>query len=200
MDITERKLAEVKVQQSEAKYRNLFESSMDGIFILDLDGNFIDVNSTAYTRLGYTKEELLGLHISKLDHPEFAHRVPERLQQIREHGFAVFESAHLRKDGTAMPVEVNARLIEYEGRPVYLSVIRDITERKKAEQELRELNRDFVIFLENTTDFVYFKDNNSRFRFCSQTLANITGHASWRDMIGKHDLEVFPERRCPDLL
>jgi PAS domain S-box-containing protein len=64
--------------------------------------------------------------------------------------------------------------------------------------ELSSLNRDFVSFLENTSDFIYYKDENSRFRFCSQTLAAITGHACWRDMIGKHDLEVFPEdmARC----
>ena len=140
-DITERKQAEEKVRQNEVKYRNLFESSRDGIFILDLDGKFIDMNSTAYTRLGYTKEEMLTLHISTLDYPEFAPRVPERMKQIRERGFAVFESAHLRKDGTAMPVEVNSRLIEYEGRTVYLSVIRDITERKQAEQALQEKTR-----------------------------------------------------------
>ena len=140
-DITERKLAEEKVQQSEAKYRNLFESSTDGIFIIDLAGNFIDMNSTAYTRLGYTKEEMLALHITKLDHPEFASRAHERMKQIREHGIAVFESAHLRKDGTAMPVEVNSRLMEYEGRMVYFSVIRDITERKQAEQALQEKTR-----------------------------------------------------------
>jgi PAS domain S-box-containing protein len=66
-------------------------------------------------------------------------------------------------------------------------------ESRWAEKKLYQLNRDFVLFLENTTDFIYFKDENSRFRFCSQTLANITGHTSWRDMIGKHDLEVFPK-------
>ena len=73
-----------------------------------------------------------------------------------------------------------------------VGVAQDITERKRAEATIKELNLDFVSFLENTSDFIYFKDVNSRFRFCSQTLANITGHASWRDMIGKHDLEVFP--------
>ncbi len=52
--------------------------------------------------------------------------------------------------------------------------------------------QDFETFLNQTTDFVYFKDHNSRFRFCSQTLATITGHAHWRDMVGKHDREVFP--------
>ena len=148
-DITERKLAEEKVRQSEAKYRNLFELSTDGIFILDLDGNFIDVNTTAYTRLGYTKEELLALHIGRLDHPEFAGQAAERMTQIREHGFAVFESAHLRKDGTAMPVEVNSRLIEYDGRTVFFSVIRDITERKKAEELiLRSLKEKEVLLKE----------------------------------------------------
>jgi PAS domain S-box-containing protein len=142
LDITERKRAEEKVRQSEAKYRGLFESSKDGIFIVDLDGNFIDINSTAYTRLGYTKEEMLALPISKLDPPEFALRVPERIKRIREHGFAVFDSAHQRKDGTTMPVEINARLFEYEGRSALLSVVRDITERKKAEEELTMLNQE----------------------------------------------------------
>ena len=64
--------------------------------------------------------------------------------------------------------------------------------RLQGEEKIYELNRNFVSFLESTTDFIYFKDHNSRFRFCSQTLADITGHANWRDMIGKHDLEVFP--------
>ena len=68
-----------------------------------------------------------------------------------------------------------------------------LAERRKTESELRELNNDFVTLLENTGDFIYFKDKDSRLRFCSQTLARITGHRSWRDMIGKHDLEVFPE-------
>ena len=65
--------------------------------------------------------------------------------------------------------------------------------RGEAEQSLQVLNRDFITLLESTTDFIYFKDRDSRIRFCSQTLAEITGHRSWRDMIGKHDREIFPE-------
>jgi hypothetical protein len=68
----------------------------------------------------------------------------------------------------------------------------DITNRKLAEKKVADFNRDFEAFLNQTTDFVYFKDAESRFRFCSQTMADITGHAHWRDMIGKHDREVFP--------
>lgn len=136
-DITERKRQEEALAESEANYRSLFDSSTDGIFILDPDGNFIDANRTAYERLGYTREEILALNISKLDDPSFAPRVPERLGRIREQGVVVFESCHLRKDGSMMPVEVNSRLLEYKGRQVFFSVVRDITERKQAEEKLR---------------------------------------------------------------
>jgi PAS domain S-box-containing protein len=76
---------------------------------------------------------------------------------------------------------------------VALDRIHLLAERRKAEMALRELNSDFVTLLESTGDYIYFKDQDSRIRFCSQTLANITGFPSWRDMIGKHDLEIFPE-------
>jgi PAS domain S-box-containing protein len=64
--------------------------------------------------------------------------------------------------------------------------------RNDAVKALQVLNRDFLTLLESTTDFIYFKDKDSRIRFCSQTLADITGHKSWREMVGKHDLEIFP--------
>jgi PAS domain S-box-containing protein len=138
VDVTDRKKTEEALRKSEEKYRTLFESATDAIFILDLEGNFIDINSAAYTRLGFTKEEMLSLHISRLDPPEFAARVPERLAQISRFGETVFESAHLRKDGSIMPVEVNSRLLEYGGQQVYFSIIRDITERKRAEERIKQ--------------------------------------------------------------
>ncbi len=67
-----------------------------------------------------------------------------------------------------------------------------IRSRRQAEARLQGFSRDFEAFLDHTTDFVYFKDADSRFRFCSQTLARITGHHDWREMLGKHDREVFP--------
>jgi len=65
-------------------------------------------------------------------------------------------------------------------------------ERERRQRMMEALNRDFVTLLENTSDFIYFKDRESRIRFCSRTLAEITGHTDWRQMIGKHDREVFP--------
>lgn len=70
---------------------------------------------------------------------------------------------------------------------------RDVTDRVQAEIALKELNQDFVTFLDNATDFIFFKDIHSRFRFCSQTMASLAGFQHWKDMRGKHDLEVLPK-------
>ncbi|GAB4270963.1 MAG: hypothetical protein Kow0065_20680 [Methylomicrobium sp.] len=80
-----------------------------------------------------------------------------------------------------------------DGSVLWHGFITDITERKLRDREIQELNRDFNSFLENTSDFVYFKDQNSRIRFCSKTMAVITGHSDWRDLVGKHDFDIFPE-------
>jgi diguanylate cyclase (GGDEF)-like protein/PAS domain S-box-containing protein len=74
-----------------------------------------------------------------------------------------------------------------------LSARLGLLELRRAQETLTELNRDFVSFLENTSDLVYFKDINGRYCFCSQTLAKITGHAHWSELTGKHDLDVFPK-------
>lgn len=136
-DITNTKKAQEALLESEEKFKNLFESATDAIFILDMKGNFIDINRAAHQRLGYTREEMLQMHISELDPPEYAEKVPERLADLQEKGQAVFESAHYYKDGRIMPVEINSRVLDHGGQKVYFSLIRDITERKAVEEELK---------------------------------------------------------------
>jgi diguanylate cyclase (GGDEF)-like protein/PAS domain S-box-containing protein len=119
---------------SEKKYRTLFNEAADCLLILDLEGTIIDINRTGHERLGYTKDEMIGMHLTELDSPEFAAKVPKRLDDS-VNGNVIFESAHLRKDGTSMPVEINAKPIELDGNRMIFSVIRDITGRKMAEQK-----------------------------------------------------------------
>ena len=137
VDITERKAQQAMLEASKRRFKEVFESSTDGIFILDMHGNFIDINKTAHERLGYTKEEMLASSVKDLDPPEFAVKVPMRMKQIMEQGVAVFETAHYRKDGSIMPVEVSARKLELDGQEVVLSIVRDISERKMFEEQLR---------------------------------------------------------------
>ncbi len=139
IDITERKRVVSALEISEEKYRMLYDSAIDAIFIADVDGKIIDVNRTAHERLGYAREEMLALHVSRLDPPDYAVQVGVRIEQLQQQGHLIFESAHRRKDGTIMPVEINARIIDYDGRKAIFSIIRDITDRKLAEQEREKL-------------------------------------------------------------
>ncbi|MGD9344985.1 MAG: PAS domain S-box protein [Candidatus Aminicenantes bacterium] len=145
--------------ESENLYKMIFESANDGIIIHDTEGRIFDVNRTMYKRLGFTKQELLKMSLKDLVTHEFSKRVSERMSLLKKEGVAIFESADRRKDGTVMPVEVSARYVDYKGQKVILSIVRDIHERKLAEdlilsalQEkdilLKEINRQIRFDLE----------------------------------------------------
>lgn len=193
-DITGRKLTEQALKESEEKFRTLFESANDAILILDMEGNFIDINKTAHEQLGYSKEEMLSMHLSKLDTPEFALRIPMRIEQIKKHGHYVFESAHQRKDGTSMPIEINARIIDFQGKKAMLSVNRDITQRKRAEEKLRETNTMLQALIQAIPDVVFFKDAQNRYLIANSAMEKFTG-LSQVQLAGKTDEELLP----PDL-
>jgi PAS domain S-box-containing protein len=176
-DITERKLMEATLRQSEEKFRTLFESAIDALFIIDMDGNFIDVNKTAYERLGYTKAEMFSMNISQLDHPDFADKIPERMEHLQKHGWCMCESAHLRKDGTAMPVEVNARLMEFQGRKVFFSAIRDISERKLMEEALLESEKRYHTLFEQSPDGILLIDTAGKIIEFNETAHRQLGYS-----------------------
>lgn len=138
-DITESRLAELRLLESESRFRSLFESATDCMLILDMEGRIVDINRTGHQRLGYSKQEMVGRPIAEFDTPEYAPHVAERLARFGKDGKVIFESAHVCKDGTVMPVEINTRMLFLDGELRYFSVIRDISARKQAEQQLRKL-------------------------------------------------------------
>ncbi len=139
-DVSERQRMEQELRESQARYRTLFESAGDAIFIHDLTGRFLEVNQVACERLGYSRAELLQLTPADIDAPEFAAQVPERIAELKARGEGFFETRHVRRDGSSIPIEINARIIEYEGAPAVLSIARDITERQRAEERIAHLN------------------------------------------------------------
>src|SRR5208337_4690699 len=78
-----------KVREGEKEVRTIFESATDALFIIDMEGNIIDNNRTAYSRLGYTKEEMLSMNISELDTREFTSIVSKRLEDVKKYGHGV---------------------------------------------------------------------------------------------------------------
>lgn len=110
----------------------------DGVLIVNMQGVIVDCNPAFCNRLGYEKDELIGKTVKSLDTPEYADHVPERIAWILRDGEATFETALYRKDGTVLSVELNSRLFEADGQHFIFSIVRDISERKALEADLKK--------------------------------------------------------------
>ena len=140
IDISERKAIEERLRESENRHRTLFNSVNDAIYIHDTSGRFLEVNQEACRRQGFDREALLSMSAHHMVAPDFVKDIEKRIRELSKKEAIFFESAHLAKDGTAVPVEVHSRLINYQGRAAVMSVARDISDRKRAEAAMQEAN------------------------------------------------------------
>ena len=143
--IIARRKMEISLQQSEEKYRLLFTQATDAILLTEATnqrrpGRFIEVNDKACELLGYNKEELLTLTPFDIDSKLKEDKGPKDFG-IEQYKNIVCESIYEKKSGEAIPVEMNVHLIPLQGRPVYLNIFRDISVRRKLEQEMARLER-----------------------------------------------------------
>ncbi len=142
--------------------RVLFEAIDDAVFIHDGDGNILDANPAACRRLGYTREEMLRLKTSDIDAPEFAQGFRDRLHaQLRSGSFRC-EGVHRARDGQLIPVDINTSAITINGAPAVLAVMRDITQRKQAEEALSKQGQLLRSILDNMGDAVLVADLQQR--------------------------------------
>jgi PAS domain S-box-containing protein len=167
VDITTRKQVEVALRDSEEKYRRLFETETDAIMIFDAQTRqFVDVNESAVRLYGYSRGEFLSMRHNDIttepDDSEFSieqtlagevSRIPIRF--------------HEKKDGTIFPVEISASSFKLKGRSVLCGVIRDITERKRAEQALKESEEILRLVLESAEDLIFMQDLKGKYLFCN---------------------------------
>ncbi len=130
-----------RIEESEKRYRLLFETATDSIFILDAEGEqagrIVAANPAAAAIHDYTIEELLGMKITSLDTPEFAAGAPEKIKRILTGEALKIETEHCKKDGTRFPIEISANLLELGGHKYILAIDRDITARKEAEEKMQ---------------------------------------------------------------
>ncbi|AEH60754.1 PAS/PAC sensor signal transduction histidine kinase [Methanosalsum zhilinae DSM 4017] len=138
IDITERKKAEKALEESEKKFRALFENANDAILLHDLDGNFLEVNKVACSKLGYARDELLKMNIKDFISPECTLTAYEMIKKAKDDKHSVFEVVHVRKDNSTFPAELSTSHFRYHGKSVILSICRDISERKQAEKKLKK--------------------------------------------------------------
>lgn len=136
-EVARRRRAEEILRRSETNYRTLFECANDSILVFEPENETIlEANNRACETYGFPKDELIGMSLKKLtkDVPRGERQVSQLLEDGTHRNF---ETVHFRKDGTAIDLLCNSSVIEYEGRKASLSINRDITERKRLEEQLR---------------------------------------------------------------
>ncbi len=185
-DITELRQAERELRASEARFRTLVDHASDAFFLYNEDATVLDVNRQACESLGYRRDELIGM--TAFDYgPDLT---PALLQRIRERlragKIVTYDGRHRRKDGTVFPVEVRIRALWHEGQMLAVSLDRDITERKRAEDELRASEERFRTFVDHATDaFFLLDDDCDHSRRQPPEPAEGLGY-SREELIGKH--------------
>ena len=155
-NITKSKRVEDALQDEDGKYRLVFDSANDAIFIHDLRGQILEVNSMACDRLGYTQTELRSMTVRQVNTPDEAIHIPERFEKLQRLGCLTFEVVHQCKDGTPVPTEVSARQITWAGQPAIMSICRNLKKRKQAEA-YRDMTHEVLHVLnepEGTLDFI----------------------------------------------
>jgi len=178
------KLAQVTVsdQQVELSIKAAqIDAANDAILQIDWEGRLVHFNQALCKMTGYGAAELAGMRLHDIQPPEFAARVTANLEIIRKRKQATFESAYLAKDGTVVPVEVHARVMESEGRSLVLSITRDITLRKRSDT-LELIRRGIQAQIATGTplvdllaDIVHFVEREIPGALCSVLLADESG-------------------------
>jgi PAS domain S-box-containing protein len=137
-DITERKRVEGELRKSEERFRSFVDHATDGFFLFDEHQAILDVNQQTCVSLGYTHQEMIGMHPRDFDAALGEVGTAEIAHRVNAGETVTFETLHRRKDGTVFPVEVRARQFQQGAHRFRLSLTRDITERRRAEEEVRQ--------------------------------------------------------------
>jgi len=176
-DVTTRARAERSIRQSELKYRKIFETVSDGMFLESPDGQILDVNENACGLLGYTKSELLRRKVENLVPPEAKTWLLGVTGAILKHGEFRAETVYVRKDGTHVPVERVATLMELDDGPAVLAMVRDITKRKSAEQALRDEKERAQRYLDVAGVMLVVLDRAGRVRLANRKACDVLGRS-----------------------
>ncbi len=138
IEVKDRKLSSARsaLKESESRFRFLFDSTTDDIFVTDLEGNFVEVNHSACENLGYEHEELLKMNMEQVKSDRFREQVRKNRERIIREGKMTYESEHLTHDGRVFPVEMKSSLINLGESRYILSAARNVTERKELERKI----------------------------------------------------------------
>lgn len=188
-DVTEKVKGELALKESEERYRSLIEQASDAIFINDAERNLLDVNESACSMLGYTKEQLCGMSVKDLYTKEELSIRPIMQKELLAGKKTSIERNMLCKNGTEIPVDITAKMLS-DGRVI--AIVRDISERRRTEAEITRVNREKETALNRINDSVVSVDNKWRYTFLNDA-ALATHPLSKEETMTKTIWEVHPQ-------
>jgi PAS domain S-box-containing protein len=201
VDITERKRTEEALRQNEEKYRTILEDIQEGYFEVDFAGNFTFFNDSLRRFLGYSKEELMGMNNRQYTDKEHSKNLFQTFKKVYDTGKPTegFDWQIIKKDGTKKYVEASVSLQkDSSGKPIgFRGIVRDVTERKRMLEELRESEKQYRTFFNTSRDCVFITSINGRWIDMNDAAIELFGYSN-RDelmLISIPDLYIKKEER-----
>jgi two-component system sensor histidine kinase/response regulator len=192
----ELKQADEGLRQSEERYRTLLESIEDGYYEVDLAGNLAFFNDSLSKIYGIPRNELMGMNNRDYMSPETSKRIYQIFNEVYETGKSakIFDWEFIKKDGSKIYVEISASLIkDSRGKPVgFRGIVRDITERILAEEELRRSEEKYREIIESIQEGYYEVDLKGSYTFVNSAMCNIRGYTK-EELIGMNNREYMDE-------
>ncbi len=199
-DITKRKKAERQLKESEQKYRGLFESTTDGILVLNARGEILDVNERALHLLKLSKENVLGKDFLGLDvlTAKSLPIVVEQFEHLLSNKKAKTQKTELQdKEGNILYIEISSFFLVKQDNEVdnFVVTLRDMSDRREAELKLAREHELLQTLLDNIPDSIYFKDEQNRFILVNKAKA-AHSKVSPKEMIGKTDFDFLAKEEA----
>jgi PAS domain S-box-containing protein len=190
-DITERKKQEQALADELTRRRLLVDQSLDGIVVLDVDAKVVEANQRFADMLGYTLEEVRELHTWDWDKKFPPEKILEMGRNVDEKGFHL-ETQHTRKDGSVIDVDISINAAMFGGQKLIFCVGRDVTERKQAEEALKDREESYRELADSITEVFFAMDEHLRYTYWNKASEILTGVQA-KDALGKSLMEIFPD-------
>jgi PAS domain S-box-containing protein len=167
-------------------HRKVFEVALDGITVCDMEAVYVYVNDALCKMLGYTYNEMIGKPVIETVHPDYRfHLTDEFLPKMRKEGRIRLDSAMISKDGRKIPMEVHGVVFFHSGKPLFMTILRDLTERKVSESKLLASEKRYRVLTENVTDGVMVI-RDQKVVFANKVLISMFGYERRADVLGKN--------------
>ena len=190
-----------EAERARRNYLTLFESSNDAVYLIDPETRrIVDCNLKAAELDGYSQAELMKMTVEALHPPGERESLPERFAAVAEEGSMSGISGihHLRKDGSLVPIEVSASMVEIGGKRLNLSAVRDVTKREEAENRLRESEEMYRSLMESANDAILVADSDTGLIVdCNAAASELLGRPR-EEIIGLHQTALHPPEKEED--